>query len=320
MTVYESTRDLKNDVLQRGSESTSSSAYDTQVVNYLNRVHRTLCAGASEFLPEYVEDWWWMRSKGILTLAPIIEDGTVTVTQNSTGITFSDAPTSSVAGYKFKFDTHPEVFEIDSHTAASTSATLDSAYTGDSGSGTYKLMKVSYALSSSVASLISPLIGFRNNDQIFGMSPERMDDLYPLAELSPGVPRAFALEDPQTVRFSHGGRDDGQSMRVEYRYRKTVDDLTDSSSSIPLVPIEFRHLLSDMALTYLLIDKNDDRSNAVALSARTGLAAMLKENRRRSAKMGAKTIGHIYPRPTELGTEEGVLRTSSGLIIGGPSS
>jgi hypothetical protein len=130
----------------------------------------------------------------------------------------------------------------------------------------------------------------------------------------------FALEDSQTVRFSHGGRTDGQSMRIDYRYRPIVDDLTDSTSSTPLVPAEWRHLLSDMALTYLLLDKNDDRSNAVALSARTGLAAMLKENRRRLTKMGGGATGHIYPRQSgKYSDTDQVLRTESGLIIGGPS-
>jgi hypothetical protein len=61
------------------------------------------------------------------------------------------------------------------------------------------------------------------------------------------------------------------------------------------------HILGDMALTYLLIDKNDDRSNAVALSARTGLAAMLKENRRRLAKMDPN-IGRIITRQDRVVT------------------
>jgi hypothetical protein len=75
-----------------------------------------------------------------------------------------------------------------------------------------------------------------------------------------------------------------------------------------------------MATTYVLLDKNDDRSNAIALAARTGLAGMLRENRRQLKKMGAEGIGAIYPRQggkygqTHRG--RGLLRTESGLIIG----
>jgi hypothetical protein len=68
-----------------------------------------------------------------------------------------------------------------------------------------------------------------------------------------------------------------------------------------------------MALVYVLLDKNDDRSNAAALGARTGLAAMLKENRRRSVKID-QNAGHIKPRQRAL--IRGPLRTESGLIIG----
>lgn len=111
----------------------------------------------------------------------------------------------------------------------------------------------------------------------------------------------------------------GESMRVEYRYRPAVAELTDSLSSIPLVPLQWRHLLSDMALTYLLLDKNDDRSNAIALSARTGLAAMLKENRRRLTKIGGSYTGKIFPRGDAAHSNRiDLLRTQTGLIIGGP--
>lgn len=314
--AYENTRELKDDVLFRAFESNSSSQWDAKVIDYLNRVYRTLCAGASEFLPEYVEDWWWNRDKDVLTLEPAIFAGTVDVTQDSTAITFSSAPANSVAGYKFRVDSDGAVYTIATHTAAATAATLDSIYNGDTNSAaTYKLMKVEYSLSSSVAALLSPMVGFRNNPRIIGLSPERMDDLFPLPELRPGIPRAFALENTQTVRFSHGGRLDGKSMRIEYRFRPEIADLTDDTGSIPIVPLEWRHILADMALTYVLLDKNDDRSNAVALAARTGLAGMLKENRRRIPKMDSYA-GHIFPRQSNSHFNRGPLRTESGLIIG----
>jgi len=315
--AYANTHELKNDVLFRGSEGTTGSAYDAKAVDYLNRVYRTLCSGASEFLPEYIEDWWWLRSDAKLTLIPVITAGTIALVKDSANVTFSVAPNPSVVGYKLRIPTWPEVFQILTHTGGLGTAVLDSPYTGPTATAsTYKLMKVTYALSSSVASIISPMVGYRGNRKIIGLSPERMDELFPLPELDTGVPTGFALENDQSVRFSHGGQTDGSSMRVEYRFRPTVVDLFDDVLSIPLVPLQWRHLLADMALTYLLLDKNDDRSNAVALAARTGLAAMLKENRRRIPKMGGYA-GHIFPRGdgNNIGTRL-PLRTASGLIIG----
>lgn len=316
---YITTRDLKNDILFRASEPGSVADWGSAAIDYLNRVYNTLCAGASEFLPEYVDDWWWLRDRGVLTLLPAITTGTIAVTEGSASVTFSSAPAASTVGYRLRIDNHPEIFEISAHTAAATAATLDSVYTGDTdAAATYKLMKVTYALDADVQAITGPISGFRNNPQIIGISPERMDDLFPLASINPGVPTAFSLESEQSVRFSHGGRDDGKSMRVEYRFRPIVTPLTDSESSIPLVPIQWRHILADMALTYVLLDRNDDRSNAVALAARTGLAGMLKENRRRLKKMGGETVGHIYPRASTVfpRRDTGPLRTESGLIIG----
>ena len=314
---HTSAQDLKEDVLFRAGEQNDTD-WGSQTIDYLNRVYQKLAAGASEFLPEYVEDWWWIRDKNVLTLEPSVTTGTVDVTQDSASITFSSAPASSIAGYRFKVDGEHELYLISSHTGGNASATLDSAYNGDTdATATYRIMKVEYALDSAVEALIGPMFGFRNNPRIIGISPERMDELYPIPELTTGVPVAFSLEDTQTVRFSHGGRTDGKSMRVEYRFRKQITDLTDSDASVPLVPYEWRDVLADMALTYVLLDKNDDRSNATALMARTKLAAMLKENRRRLSKMDITDIGKIHPRgdvPARRG--DGLLRTDSGLIIG----
>lgn len=312
--ALESAQELKNNVLFRASEpTTGASGWDDQVLVYLNRAYTSLAMGASEFLSEVVNDWWWMRARDVLTLEPVYETGTISVTKGSTSITFSTAPSDSMEGRRLRVTNDDTVYVIDSHTAGLTGATLDSEYVGDTDSAaSFELMKVNYSLSSSVASLISPMIGFDGRRQIHGMSPERMDFLYPLVRLKPGAPRAFALEDESTVRFSHGGHDDGTSMRVEYRYRPVVSELTDSTSSIPLVPIQFRHILADMALVYVLMDKNDDRADAIALQARAGLTAMVRENRRRLAKMDGMA-GHIFPRMGQV--HESRVLTESGLVV-----
>jgi hypothetical protein len=205
---------------------------------------------------------------------------------------------------------------IQTHSAAATLATLDGNYTGETNTAaSFDIMKIEYALSSAVQVLMSPMTAFREPHRIYGIQPERMDELFPMMRLRPGVPEAFALEDERTVRFSHGGLTDGNQMRIEYRYRPFITDLTDSTSSIPLVPTQWMHILADMALVYVLLDKNDDRSNAAALGARTGLAAMLKENRRRTVKVD-HLAGYIRPRQSQRLNTRGPIRTASGLIIG----
>lgn len=320
MGSFSNTREIKEDVLFRASESLTNSDWNSKVMDYLNRVYRALCAGASEFLPEYVDDWWWMRKQGVLIVQPAYTTGTAILAHGSTAAQIVPGPTVDLTGYRIRFlaQSVNDVFIIQSHVPGNQSITLDSPYPGPAVEVPLQAMLVDYQLPPVVQVLASPMVVHAYGDRIYGVSPERMDELYPIPRLVPGLPQAFALETETKVRFSHGGRNDGQTLRIEYRYRPMVADLVDAISSIPLVPAQWMHVLSDMALVYILLDKNDDRSNAAALGARTVLAGMLKENRRRGVKVDMWS-GHIFPRQHGLGQDKGgrgPLRTESGLIIG----
>lgn len=297
---YENTRLIKEDVLFRGGEPKIGSQYNDEVISYLNRVYFGICSGASEFVPEFVDDWWWMRDKSSLILEPIIALGSVFVTQGDVAVTFANAPVNSVVGWQFKVDGHPDKFFIATHTAGQQAATLDYAWTGPTVThAQYRLGKVRYTLDAAVQALIAPMTSYRSPPQVMGMSPEAMDARWPPGELLDGAPQAFALEDERTVRFSHAGRTDGTSMRVDYIYRPVVSALTDDTSSIPLVPAQFRHVLADGALSYLREVKNDSTAPSAAAATRQVLAAMIKENRRRFVKLD-KTLFHIFPRMAGL--------------------
>ena len=290
-------RELKEDVLFRASEPLTGSGWNGKAMDYLNRVYRTLCTGASEFLPEYVDDWWWMRASDTLILEPSYNTGTIALTNGAALVSFSVPPAISMAGRRLRIKDYHDIFVVEAHIAGQANATLDDIYTGPTNTAAlFECMKVEYTLAANVQVLMGPLISYKGTERVYGLSPERMDELWPLARLKPGAPEAFCLNSEKAIRISHGGRNDGVSMRIEYRYRPIVTDLTDSVSSIPLVPAQWMHVLADMALVYVLLDKNDDRSNAAALGARTGLSAMLKENRRRGNKVD-QHAGHLFPRP-----------------------
>lgn len=306
--------DLVTDVLSRAGEIQGSSEWDSKVLDYLNRGYVALCTGSCEFLPETVEDWWWMRANGTLILDPVINAGTVSVTQGSATATFSSAP-GAVTGYRFKIDNAPEVYIVSS--IAGAVATLDTIYVGDTNAAaSYDLMHTVYSLSASVSAILSPIVSFLDNPQLFGTSPERMDYLFPLQRLQTGIPKAFCLETETSIRFSHGGKTDGKSMRVEYRYRPTVTDLANVSTSIPLLPVQYRYLLADMALVQVFSDKNDDRVASVGAQARAGLMAMVRENHRRLTKVD-QFSGQLVTRQGQARHNENkLLRTETGLIIG----
>lgn len=314
MSVLSDTQSLVDDALFRAGEVPGASEWDAKALEYINREYRALCSGACEFLPEYISDWWWMRDRGVLTLLPTYEVGSVSVTQNSTSIVFTPAPTIDLTGRRFKIDNHGDQFQIATHSTGITVATLDSPFTGDTNvAAGFRALKVEYALDSSVQALLSPVASFAENPQIMGLTPERMDNLFPLGSCQAGVPQAFCLENEQLIRFSHGGRTDGRSMRMEYNFRPAVSDLLYTST--PLVPLQYRHILADMTLVYLMFDKNDDRATAIGTSVRSTLGAMAKENSRRMIKMDQNS-GKILPRASNTRRFANALRTESGLIIG----
>jgi hypothetical protein len=329
MAHYTTSADLLDSVLFRAGEPMdSTSDFYTVALIYLNRAYQAIWSGASE-LDQNVDNqtWWWLRKStpGILTLLPVIETGTVLVTNNSTSITFSSAPATSVAGYHFKVNTHADVFRISAHTAAAAGATLDGVYTGTTAAAaSYRLMKLEYDLASDAMAPISPFRAYQDSiDEIEIMDLKELERSWSLSTFEAGVPKAFAIvgerlssTDAMTIRFSHGGGLDGTTdlIRVDYDYFFMPTDLADDTAE-PLIPRQYRKILADFALGWLLTDKEDNRAAAAFGAAREGLRAMQRENRRRWTKAG-RSMGRIFPRQTHMDRRIAPLRTTSGHIIG----
>jgi len=309
--------EILDDMLFRAGEPTDgTSDFESVALIYLNRAYRSLWMGGNEFLNNLNEDWHWLRSSASLILQPRITTGTVSVTNNSTSIEFSSGPAASMTGYYFKVDDHADVFKISAHTAAATTATLDSVYTGDTDTAaTFRLMKTDYSLASDCIKIISPMRSYQDNEyKIEYMDVREMEMQYPKHLITSGVPTYFGMVNETTVRFNKYGSADGDLIRVDYDYQYQPADLTDNASEEPAVPLQYRHVLSDMGTWFLLCDKDDSKSDKMFLQAQSGIKAMANENRSRMNKAG--DIGRISPRPTNLGRARGPLRTESGIIIG----
>jgi len=214
--------DILDDILSRAGEPTDgTSDLDGNATIFLNRAYRALLNGGGEIDPEVNEIWWWLRkdSKGVLTLNPAISDGTVSVTNNSTSVTFSSAPTPSVQGRHIKIDDHADVFVISAHNAGEAGATLESVYTGDTdATASYKVFQTDYSLASDVLYLAAPMFAFqssRGNIDLVDLAILRAK--WPLNEIASGVPYEFAMVGEQKVRFSHfGGTSSTDLIKVDY--------------------------------------------------------------------------------------------------------
>lgn len=311
MANYTTAADILDDALFRAHEPTDgTSDLDAQALVYLVRVIRALCMGGGELVPGMAEDWWWLRKEGTFVLDTVMTTGTAAVTNNNTSVTLSGVTTaSSYVNWYFKVDGHNDVFKVSA--GASAVLTLDTVYTGDTAaSGAYKLMHLDYDVATDCIKIISPMQVWQGRNYfIYQTTLDRMQSEYPFPEA--GVPQKFAPVDENTVRFSHYGETaTGDFIRVNYDYVQLPTDVTNATTSVPLVPIQYRHVLSDWVTAFLMKDKDEAEATNMFGMARSGVIAMQKENRARWVQTGKQ--GHIYPRQRQV---RSLIKTENGLII-----
>lgn len=155
MAQFRTTADILDLALQNAGEVTNgNSPYETQALNYLNRVHMAIVCGGTipigkDSTVEIDETWPWALAKKpmILELQPSYETGTIGVTQGSTTAPMSDPPAYSLAGYHIQFDGKSEWYKVAGHTASEVTLSLDGAYADESVDyATFRAIKIDYDL------------------------------------------------------------------------------------------------------------------------------------------------------------------------------
>lgn len=155
MAQFRTAADILDLALTNAGEVTSgTSSYESQLLNYLNRVHYTLVAGGTIPLGNDTsitidEVWPWAKARSplILELQPKYTTGTVTFTQGSEAGTFSAGPAASLKGWHIRIVGKDEYYKISQHTAAATAFEIDGGYADESGSGlSFEAYKLDYDL------------------------------------------------------------------------------------------------------------------------------------------------------------------------------
>ena len=330
MTNYTTCDDLIDDVLFRAGEPTDgTSDFQDAAVRYLNRAYQSVWRGGAELVPDIYEDWWWLRryGSGQIIILPVYDTGTASVTNNSQSVTLSTTPQRSASNISlnrsfFKVDNHADVFRITTHTSGTTAVTLDSVYTGETNTAaSFRAMFLDYTLATEAATLVSPMRVYQGNqNKIEGISADNLWQKWPMEQCSAGVPENFAevginATGGRAVRFSHyGGTDDTDLIRVDYDYIYRASDIANNAASEIEMPREWRKVLCDFALYFLLLDKEDNRAAAALQLATGGLRAMSAANRREKA-LQSKQVGKIHPRSGRMSNGRGPLRTENGFLI-----
>lgn len=210
----------------------------TKVKRWINTFQQTLSAWM---------DWSWLEDRTVVEGVVDITTGTVTVTTNSTSITFTSAPTASVAGYFIQTSDSDDWYKISAHSAASTSATLETQYTRTGGSGlSYTLRKVYYSLPSTV-DRISSFRQFISPGVLKGTLTRNFDRARPNPQAT-GTPECYHLwgRDADGNWLFSPDPIPSERLLFEIRFWKKAVDMT-SDSEVSIVPVKWHQILIEGA-------------------------------------------------------------------------
>lgn len=186
--------------------------------------------------------WWWLEKKEEIQTYEKITTGTVTTTKDSTTVTFSSAPSVSVAGYYFKTEAHPEIIKIASHTAASTTATLEKAWPlAAVSAGGFKLWKDYASLSSTMKTVIQVTHDRRSApmDLVANTTFSERRARFPELEGPPELLNVFDFDSDgnRQIRWYPSAWDKKVTLHVEGRQEATA---LSADADEPLMPVEDR--------------------------------------------------------------------------------
>lgn len=328
MTNLRTSLDILQDALfHSGEETNNSSDYYQVGLQYLNRVYQEICSGGPAVDPDDARPWWWLRkaTPGVLTLEPGIINLTGSIAAGSNEVIFNAAPQNrlglniSINGYFFFFDSdNGDIFRVMSHTAGQNAAVLDQDYTGSAQtSSACHIIKMQYPLASDCKSVVGRMRTYQLGREFIEMADlDSMRTQFPMSARPVGVPILFSMVQEQTVEFSHWSGDEvTDAARVEYDYLVVPPDLDDGGITQPLIPFQYRAVLSDYTSYFILTDKDDNKAATFLSSAQARLQAMSKEHDRRTSQ-ASNRMGKIMPRQRDVRRIDAPLRTQSGLIIG----
>lgn len=208
--------------------------------------------------------WPWLSTSFDLSLPAYINTGTVSVTEDSTTITFSSAPAVDLDGYWFSVDGSQKRYRISAHTAASTTATLEVAYTDDTDTGlSFKLWKDSVELASTVRETVE----VTRDDQFPPLESVGLQEFRRRVNQNP------KLEGPPQIYHTQLETDGTRTMMVWPALQNTKQTLhvdairtvspLENDSDEPLIPPHWRHVLVYGALASSWVRERNDATATI---------------------------------------------------------
>jgi len=242
------------------------SADATKLKRWLNMAQQDITSKAN---------WPFMIANEIVQTVADITTGTVTISDASTALTFSSGPSVSVANWFIKFSTSNNWYQISSHTAASTSATLTTALGegGNISAGTYKLRKLFYKTS-------TPLDGILDMKQF--VTPVRLESVSPFVgdiflplywdsgTVYKYISSPYSSTDGLQFSFVYSP---SSVQNIMVRGIKKLSDLS-SDTDTSIIPARWHSAIVDLASFYGFSSLDDTRATEFYGKANTGIEDM----------------------------------------------
>lgn len=243
----------------------------TTITRWINSAYRTING---------LFAWPWLLKSSTFQTSADITSGTVSINAGSTSLTFSSAPSVSVANqWMINFPTvSNDWYYITAHNAMSTSATLGVPLIGSTNlsGASYVLRKVFYSLPSD----LDRLIDIRQSITKIKLVPidTRTYDYYLPEPTSVAQPVYYAPMGVDTSGYYqvtlYPIPDTTYNMQI--RYFKTTTDLS-SGSDVPNIPEKFQDLIVFGALAMYGHDYIDDTRVSEAATRYANLLSEMKE-------------------------------------------
>lgn len=237
--------DIQTRVANQLRIPTTNTSEVAKIAALINEVYRDVWA---------VQDWWFLVKRGVINTVARYDTGTISVTNGSTAATLSSSPAVGLGSFTGRVlltigdvSDNNAVYRISSHTAGSTTITLDAAYTGDDNTtATYKIYQDSYSAPVDLGKLLKP----KRYGRSFPMEPIGMGDMADIksSDQSEGKPAVFSLidfattGDPTTARQLVVHPYPDATYRIEFTYKQQLNTEL-SGTTQPLIPDEYRHIL-----------------------------------------------------------------------------
>ena len=227
-----------------------------------------------------VFNWPWLFKTATIQTVADITTGTVAISAGGTTLTFSSAPTVSVASdYMIQLTTTNDWYFISSHTASSTTATISVPYVGTSSySSTYILRKVFYSLSSDVDQIMDIRQSITKNKLMY-IDIRTLDRIIPDVNFV-GSPLYYSLLGYDSSKNWRVGflPTPNAVINLQIRYYQRITELS-ASTDTPLIPPKWHSAIVFGALSmygHPFID--DTRFNEAQLRFKESMKEMEENN------------------------------------------